>query len=201
MRLRLPRRATRLDERGGVGQHGLGDGLRELRRVRNGDAFGGVRRAAHCPRSRDVTVGMSDLSILGRFLSCHGGEEESPASDHEALASDYGQGRTSARGHRGGARRERRRARQVVRDANADDQGQGVRGSPERRVRVQLLDGVAVALALKGVELFDPGMGRPMKEWVVVPASHAKRWPELAETARAYVAEIAAKAPAKKKKR
>jgi hypothetical protein len=61
--------------------------------------------------------------------------------------------------------------------------------------------GVAAALALKGAELFDPGMGRPMKEWVVVPATHAKRWPALADTARAYVAEIAAKAPAKKKKR
>jgi hypothetical protein len=62
-------------------------------------------------------------------------------------------------------------------------------------------DGVAEALTLKGAELFDPAMGRPMKEWVVVPATHAKRWPALAETARAYVAEIAAKGPAKKKKR
>jgi hypothetical protein len=62
-------------------------------------------------------------------------------------------------------------------------------------------DGVAEALALKGAELFDPAMGRPMKEWVVVPAAHAKRWPELAEIARAYVAEIATKTPAKRKQR
>lgn len=47
----------------------------------------------------------------------------------------------------------------------------------------------AKALALKDARLFDPsGMGRAMKEWVVVPASHAKRWAELAELARAYVA-------------
>lgn len=37
------------------------------------------------------------------------------------------------------------------------------------------------ALALPGVALFDPGMGRVMKEWVLVPAAHADRWPELAE--------------------
>jgi hypothetical protein len=50
-------------------------------------------------------------------------------------------------------------------------------------------DAHSKALALKGAELFDPsGMGRPMKEWIVVPAAHAKRWGELAELARAYVA-------------
>jgi len=37
------------------------------------------------------------------------------------------------------------------------------------------------ALALDGAELFDPGMGRTMKEWVLVPAAHAGRWTELAE--------------------
>jgi len=47
----------------------------------------------------------------------------------------------------------------------------------------------AEALALKGAELFDPsGMGRAMKEWVVVPPAHAKRWSEFAEAARSYVA-------------
>ena len=46
----------------------------------------------------------------------------------------------------------------------------------------------AEALALKGAELFDPsGMGRPMKEWVVVPPAHAKRWLDLAKAARTYV--------------
>ena len=46
----------------------------------------------------------------------------------------------------------------------------------------------AAALNLKGAELFDPsGMGRAMKEWVVVPSAHAKRWGVFAEAARAYV--------------
>ncbi len=39
------------------------------------------------------------------------------------------------------------------------------------------------ALALQGAALFDPMGGRPMKEWVVVPASHADEWPGLAESA------------------
>jgi hypothetical protein len=43
------------------------------------------------------------------------------------------------------------------------------------------------ALALDGAEPFDPGMGRPMKEWVVVPVAHAARWPDLAEAALGYV--------------
>jgi hypothetical protein len=40
------------------------------------------------------------------------------------------------------------------------------------------------ALALDGAHLFDPsGMGRPMKEWVVVPSAHTAEWPRLAELA------------------
>jgi len=39
------------------------------------------------------------------------------------------------------------------------------------------------ALKLDGAELFDPGMGRPMKEWVVVPAKHSREWLSLAEKA------------------
>ena len=40
------------------------------------------------------------------------------------------------------------------------------------------------ALALEGAHLFDPGgRGRPMKEWVAVPATHAGLWPELADRA------------------
>jgi hypothetical protein len=49
-------------------------------------------------------------------------------------------------------------------------------------------DAHAVALALKGARLFDPsGMGRVMKEWVVVPSAHAKKWPALAQQALDYV--------------
>ncbi len=49
-------------------------------------------------------------------------------------------------------------------------------------------DAVATSLRLTGAELFDPGgMGRPMREWVVVPSPHAGRWSELARTACAYV--------------
>lgn len=43
------------------------------------------------------------------------------------------------------------------------------------------------ALALADAHLFDPsGRDRPMKEWVVVPAAHAARWPELARAALRY---------------
>jgi len=46
------------------------------------------------------------------------------------------------------------------------------------------------ALALSGARLFDPsGRGRPMKEWVEVPAEHASRWLELAREAMRYVDE------------
>jgi hypothetical protein len=39
------------------------------------------------------------------------------------------------------------------------------------------------ALALDGAERFDPMGGRPMREWVVVPANHADEWPRLARDA------------------
>ena len=44
------------------------------------------------------------------------------------------------------------------------------------------------ALALNGAHLFDPMGGRPMKEWVVVPAEHASQWLSLARDAQGYVA-------------
>jgi hypothetical protein len=46
----------------------------------------------------------------------------------------------------------------------------------------------AEALALTGTRLFDPAGGRPMKEWVVVPAEHNLRWLEFARDAFDYVA-------------
>jgi hypothetical protein len=40
------------------------------------------------------------------------------------------------------------------------------------------------ALQLPGARLFDPsGMGRPMKEWVEVPASASDHWESLAKAA------------------
>jgi hypothetical protein len=41
----------------------------------------------------------------------------------------------------------------------------------------------SAVLALEGAHLFDPMGGRPMKEWVQVPAAHADEWPRLAELA------------------
>jgi hypothetical protein len=49
----------------------------------------------------------------------------------------------------------------------------------------------ARALALAGAHLFDPGMGRSMKEWVVVPLEHASSWPELGRDALEYVGKMA----------
>jgi hypothetical protein len=43
------------------------------------------------------------------------------------------------------------------------------------------------ALALAGAEHFDPGMGRPMKEWVVIPLEHSASWPKYAELALEFV--------------
>ena len=39
------------------------------------------------------------------------------------------------------------------------------------------------ALSLTGVEPFDPGMGRPMREWVLVPAAQSDRWLGFVEDA------------------
>lgn len=46
------------------------------------------------------------------------------------------------------------------------------------------------ALAIEGAHLFDPMGGRPMKEWVVVPAAQAERWEELADAALEYIARL-----------
>lgn len=43
------------------------------------------------------------------------------------------------------------------------------------------------ALALPGAEPFDPGMGRPMKEWVVIPLAQSAVWPGYAAEALEYV--------------
>jgi hypothetical protein len=50
---------------------------------------------------------------------------------------------------------------------------------------VKLVDVAAreAALALPDVDLFDPGMGRQMKEWVLVPAALSGEWERLVEQA------------------
>jgi hypothetical protein len=39
------------------------------------------------------------------------------------------------------------------------------------------------ALTLPGAQLFDPGMGRVMREWVLVPADQSEHWERLVEQA------------------
>jgi hypothetical protein len=53
-------------------------------------------------------------------------------------------------------------------------------------VKLEVKD-VSSALKLKGAKLFDPMGGRPMKEWVQIPFSHAKDWKPLAQKAMKYV--------------
>jgi hypothetical protein len=50
---------------------------------------------------------------------------------------------------------------------------------------VKLIDETAreQALALPGAQLFDPGMGRVMREWVLVPAAQSGDWERLVEQA------------------
>jgi TfoX/Sxy family transcriptional regulator of competence genes len=44
-------------------------------------------------------------------------------------------------------------------------------------------------LSASGVgRAFDAGKGRPMKEWISVPAKAGRRWPALVEEARLFVA-------------
>ena len=47
---------------------------------------------------------------------------------------------------------------------------------------------LAAARERAGVEPFEPMPGRAMKEWVLVPVSHAKLWAGLAEQAFRYLA-------------
>ena len=39
------------------------------------------------------------------------------------------------------------------------------------------------ALTISGADLFDPGMGRVMREWVLVPAAQSGEWERLVEQA------------------
>lgn len=52
-------------------------------------------------------------------------------------------------------------------------------------IAVKLVDERAreQALALAGADLFDPGMGRKMREWVHVPATQSGEWLDLVEHA------------------
>src|ERR1017187_7455801 len=42
-----------------------------------------------------------------------------------------------------------------------------------------------------GARLFDPGMGRPMKEWIQLPVEHSGHWLSLAKEALDYVTRTA----------
>lgn len=57
------------------------------------------------------------------------------------------------------------------------------------------------ALALAGSRLFDPAGGRPMKEWVEVPAVHVASWPSLGQAAMAYASSTPDKVKKPKKAR
>lgn len=46
---------------------------------------------------------------------------------------------------------------------------------------------------------FDPGHGRPMKEWVAVAPDLAARWPKLVEEAKVFVASLPAGKPKPRK--
>ena len=67
--------------------------------------------------------------------------------------------------------------------------GKAFAGFYEDKMVFKLTGGThAHALGLDGARLFDPGnMGRPMKEWVLVPFAYAEQWETLAERALEYV--------------
>jgi hypothetical protein len=52
-------------------------------------------------------------------------------------------------------------------------------------VNVKLVDEAQreAALAIPGAMPFDPGMGRPMREWVLVPPSQSDQWERLVDQA------------------
>lgn len=66
------------------------------------------------------------------------------------------------------------------------DTGKVLAGSwKDGGITVKLTDDAqrAAALEIPGVALFDPGMGRVMKEWVHVPATQSDRWLALVDDA------------------
>lgn len=46
------------------------------------------------------------------------------------------------------------------------------------------------ALELEGAHLFDPMIGKPMREWVQIPADHEDQWVLLSKTAMEYVKDL-----------
>src|SRR3989304_1219593 len=74
---------------------------------------------------------------------------------------------------------------ELVAGIPARDPGRGCRGGAgywkDSELTVKLTDEAAreQALAIPGAELFDPGMGRVMREWVLVPAAKSGGWKRL----------------------
>jgi TfoX/Sxy family transcriptional regulator of competence genes len=54
-------------------------------------------------------------------------------------------------------------------------------------------DKVLSMVQTKQAQLFDPGHGRPMKEWLSMNTGNAEDWLALAEQSRKYVAELEAR--------
>jgi TfoX/Sxy family transcriptional regulator of competence genes len=55
------------------------------------------------------------------------------------------------------------------------------------------VDRVQTLVSAKQASLFDPGHGRPMKEWVSMATGTAQAWQALAEESLQYVASLEAK--------
>lgn len=69
-----------------------------------------------------------------------------------------------------------------------NEKGKALAGYSNHKVTFKLPpETVHAWLKQEGVIPFDPGMGRPMKEWIQLPAAYASHRPQLAREALDYV--------------